>query len=55
MRKVMIVDIGLTKTRGVGDKELMDVAGYEYEPNDIVTIEIAAMPKIGAVIPPGKG
>lgn len=32
IRKVMMVGSGLTKANGVGDNELIDAAGNEYEP-----------------------
>lgn len=54
MRMVIIVGNGFTKPKGVGDRELSDVAGKEYEPYDKVKIAATAMHNIMATRPPGQ-
>ena len=48
-----MVGNGLTKVNGVGDNELVDADGYEYEPYDMAKITITAMRTIKATRPPG--
>ena len=52
-RRVMMVDRGLTKASGVGDRELIDAAGKVNDPYDMAIMAIAAMPIIMAIKPPG--
>ena len=53
IRNVIMVGNGLTKVNGVGDNELVDADGYEYEPYDMAKITITAIRTIKATSPPG--